>query len=173
MSAVAAPMAPPRSAAREALAALWARPHLRACLGVVALYLAAAVAGWLHLLPDAEAAVGGAQDPPSWHPATLLGTDLLGRSVLWRVLAGAQTAVTIGLATTALAVPFGTALGLAAGYFGGWVDAVVEWVYSVVVSVPDILLITAIATHIDVSPLPIAYEIAVISRMSGTDTTTE
>ena len=104
-----------------------------------------AARGWLHLLPDAEAAVGGAQEPPGWHLATLLGTDLLGRSVLWRVLAGTQTAVTIGLATTALAVPFGTALGLAAGYFGGWVDAVVNWVYSVVVSVPDILLITAIS----------------------------
>jgi len=145
MSALPATMGAPRPAALEALAALWRRPHTCACLLVVAAYALVAVLGWLHLLPDAEAAVGGAQDPPAWHLATLLGTDLLGRSVLWRVLAGAQTAVTIGLATTALAVPLGTALGLAAGYFGGWVDAVVDWVYSVVVSVPDILLITAIS----------------------------
>ena len=137
--------AKPRSAAVEALCALWSRPHIRACMVVLALYLLVAVAGYAHLLPDAEAAVGGSQDPPSWHLATLLGTDILGRSVLWRVIAGVQTAVTIGFATTALAVPFGTALGLAAGYFGGWVDAVVNWVYSVVVSVPDILLITAIS----------------------------
>ena len=135
----------PRSAAREALAALWRRPHIRACMLVVLAYLVVAVAGYAHLLPDHEASVGDAQQPPSWHLATLLGTDILGRSVLWRVLAGAQTAVTIGLVTTALAVPFGTALGLAAGYFGGWVDAVINWVYSVVVSVPDILLITAIS----------------------------
>jgi peptide/nickel transport system permease protein len=134
-----------RSAAREALAALWARPHTRGCLIVVALFLLAAIAGYAGLLPDAEAAVGGAQEPPGARLPLLLGTDLLGRSVLWRVLAGAQTAVTIGLATTALAVPFGTALGLAAGYFGGWVDAIVNWIYSVVVSVPDILLITAIS----------------------------
>ena len=135
----------PRSAAAEALRALWARPHIRACLIVVATYLLIAAAGYVHLLPDADAAVGGSQDPPSWHLATLLGTDILGRSVLWRVIAGVQTAVTIGLATTVLAVPFGTALGLAAGYFGGWVDATINWVYSVVVSVPDILLITAIS----------------------------
>ena len=135
----------PRSAAAEALRALWARPHIRACLVVVATYLLIAAAGYVHLLPDADAAVGGSQDPPSWHLATLLGTDILGRSVLWRVIAGVQTAVTIGLATTVLAVPFGTALGLAAGYFGGWVDAAINWVYSVVVSVPDILLITAIS----------------------------
>jgi len=135
----------PRSAAREALAALWRRPQARACLVVVALYLLAALAGSLHLLPDAEAAIGGPQEPPGRSPAFWLGTDLLGRSVLWRVLAGAQTAVTLGLATSALAVPLGTALGLAAGYFGGWVDALVNWIYSVVVSVPDILLITAIS----------------------------
>ena len=137
--------AQPRSAALEALLALWSRPHIRACMTVVGLYLLIAFAGYAPLLPGHEAAVGGSQDPPSWHPATLLGTDILGRSVLWRVLAGVQTAITIGAATTALAVPFGTALGLAAGYFGGWVDAVVNWVYSVVVSVPDILLITAIS----------------------------
>jgi ABC-type dipeptide/oligopeptide/nickel transport system permease subunit len=135
----------PRSAPAEALRALWSRPHIRVCMAIVGLYLLVAIAGYAHLLPDHEAAVGGAQDPPSWHPATLLGTDILGRSVLWRVLAGVQTAVTIGLATTALAVPFGTVLGLAAGYFGGWVDALVNWAYSVVVSVPDILLITAIS----------------------------
>ena len=135
----------PRSAAAEAVIALWRLPHIRACMIVVLLYALVAVLGYAHLLPDPEASVGGSQEPPSLHPARLLGTDILGRSVLWRVLAGAQTAVTIGLATTALAVPFGTALGLAAGYFGGWVDALVNWVYSVVVSVPDILLITAIS----------------------------
>jgi ABC-type dipeptide/oligopeptide/nickel transport system permease subunit len=135
----------PRSAASEALVALWRVPHIRACMIVLLLYLLVAVLGYAHLLPDHEASVGDAQEPPSLHLARLLGTDILGRSVLWRVLAGAQTAVTIGLVTTALAVPFGTALGLAAGYFGGWVDAVINWVYSVVVSVPDILLITAIS----------------------------
>ncbi len=135
----------PRSAATEALVALWRVPHIRACMIVLLLYLLVAVLGYAHLLPDHEASVGDAQEPPSLHLARLLGTDILGRSVLWRVLAGAQTAVTIGLVTTALAVPFGTALGLAAGYFGGWVDAVINWVYSVVVSVPDILLITAIS----------------------------
>ena len=145
MSDIVATPARTRSAATEALAGLWARPRVRACLIVVALYLLVAIAGYAHLLPDAEAAVGEAQQPPGWPLATLLGTDILGRSVLWRVLAGVQTAVTVGLVTTALAVPLGTALGLAAGYFGGWIDAAINWVYSVVVSVPDILLITAIS----------------------------
>ena len=160
------PYAKPRSAALEALLALWSRPHIRACMIVVGAFLLIAVAGYAHLLPDHEEAVGGSQDPPSWHPATLLGTDILGRSVLWRVLAGAQTAVTIGLATTALAVPFGTALGLAAGYFGGWVDAVVNWVYSVVVSVPDILLITAISYAMGKGIESMCFAIAATSWVS-------
>src|SRR5476651_2606306 len=156
----------PRSAAFEALRALWSRPNTRACLIVLALYLLAAVAGYAHLLPDAEASVGGSQDPPSWHPATLLGTDILGRSVLWRVLAGVQTAITIGLATTVLAVPFGTALGLAAGYFGGWVDALINWLYSVVQSVPDILLITAISYALGKGIESMCFAIAATSWVS-------
>ncbi len=130
----------------NALQYLWRRPQSRALHAV-----AAAVRGrrrWpamLGLLPTIDAVVGGSQDPPSWHWATLLGTDVLGRSVFYRVLSGAQTAMTIGLVTTALVIPVGTALGLAAGYFGGWVDAAINWLYSVVVSIPDILLITAIS----------------------------
>ena len=124
---------------------LWRGRQSRLCLLVLLMFAAIAVAGHLGFLPDHEANVGGSQDLPSWHWATLLGTDVLGRSVFYRVLAGAQTAVTIGFITTALVIPVGTALGLAAGYFGGWVDAFITWLYSVVVSIPDILLITAIS----------------------------
>ena len=128
-----------------ALQSLWRRPQSRVCLLLLMLYAAVAAAGHLGLLPDHEAIVGGSQDLPSWQWPTLLGTDVLGRSVFYRVLSGAQTAVTIGFITTALVIPFGTALGLMAGYFGGWVDAAINWLYSVVVSIPDILLITAIS----------------------------
>ena len=124
---------------------LWRGRQSRLCLLLLLAFAAIAIAGHAGLLPDHEANVGGSQDLPSWHWATLLGTDVLGRSVFFRVLAGAQTAVTIGFVTTVLVIPFGTALGLAAGYFGGWVDALITWLYSVVVSIPDILLITAIS----------------------------
>ena len=124
---------------------LWRKRQTRCCLIAIGVYLLVALAGYVHLLPDHEAAVGGSQEAPSLHWALLLGTDVLGRSVLFRILAGAQTAVTIGLVTTALVVPLGTALGLLAGYLGGWVDAFIMWLYSVVVSIPDILLITAIS----------------------------
>ncbi len=127
------------------LAALWRRHDARASLVVLCAFAVLATAGCAGWLPDAQAAVGGANETPGLHWATLLGTDVLGRSVFFRVLAGAQTAVTIGLATMALAVPFGLLLGLLAGWFGGWVDAAITWLYSVTVSIPDILLITAIS----------------------------
>ncbi len=130
---------------RAAWLSLWHRPQARVCLLVLLAYVAVALAGHAGLLPNAQAAVGGSQEAPAWRWSTLLGTDVLGRSVLYRVLAGAQTAVTIGFVTTLIVIPLGTALGLAAGWFGGWVDAFITWLYSVVVSIPDILLITAIA----------------------------
>lgn len=128
-----------------ALLSLWRRPQSRICLLLLLLYVGIAAAGHLSLLPDHEAIVGGSQDLPAWDWPMLLGTDVLGRSVFYRVLSGAQTAVTIGFVTTALVIPVGTALGLAAGYFGGWVDDAINWLYSVVVSIPDILLILAIS----------------------------
>lgn len=129
----------------QVLKSLWARPQPRLCLLVLALFAGIALAGYAGLLPDQEAPVGGSQDGPSWAWPLLLGTDVLGRSVFYRVLAGTQTAMTIGFLTTLLVIPFGTAMGLAAGYFGGKVDAFITWLYSVVVSIPDILLITAIS----------------------------
>ncbi|MGR3803205.1 ABC transporter permease [Marinibacterium profundimaris] len=59
----------------------------------------------------------------SWaHP---LGTDDLGRDLLSRILYGTRVSLFIGFATVALALVVGVALGLVAGYFGGWVDMVI------------------------------------------------
>src|SRR5262249_41791017 len=58
---------------------------------------------------------------PSW--AHWLGTDELGRDVLSRVLFGTRVSLTVGAIAVLLSVILGTAVGLAAGYWGGWVDA--------------------------------------------------
>lgn len=145
MKPVVTPAMKPESMALMVWRSLWRRPQSRVCLLLVLMYLGIALAGYTGLLPDHDTAVGGSMDGPAWSWPLLLGTDVLGRSVFYRVLAGAQTAVTIGFVTTALVIPIGTALGLAAAWFGGWVDAFITWLYTVVVSIPDILLITAIA----------------------------
>jgi peptide/nickel transport system permease protein len=54
----------------------------------------------------------------------LLGTDMLGRSVMAGIVYGARTSLLIALSATALAIALGAAIGAAAGYYGGWLDEV-------------------------------------------------
>jgi len=62
---------------------------------------------------------------PAWHPLSRwFGTDTLGRGLLGRCLLGGVISLTIGLGSAAIAVALGVAVGLVAGYRGGWVDAV-------------------------------------------------
>jgi len=79
--------------------------------------------------------------PSATHP---LGTDDLGRDVWARLLYGGRIDLLIGV--TAVIAPFilGSALGLLAGYLGGWVDAVIMRVLEVVVAFPFYVLIIAV-----------------------------
>jgi peptide/nickel transport system permease protein len=86
-----------------------------------------------------------------------LGTNYAGRDNLGQVVQGTRIAFEIGLLTSLIVVPLGFVLGALAGYFGRKVDTVIVYLYSVVDSVPGILLIMAIAYvargAIDRSPL--------------------
>ena len=75
----------------------------------------------------------------------LLGSDNLGRSVALRLLQGARIAMHVGLVASLLAVPFGTLLGLLAGYFGGRIDAVATWLCATVAAVPSAILVLAVS----------------------------
>jgi ABC-type dipeptide/oligopeptide/nickel transport system permease subunit len=61
--------------------------------------------------------------PPSWQFP--LGTDDLGRDLLSRVIHGTRISLFVGISTVLIALFFGVAPGLAAGYFGGWIDYVI------------------------------------------------
>ncbi len=76
---------------------------------------------------------------------TWLGTDNLGRSVGLRLAQGARIAFYVGILTSLIAIPLGALLGLLGGYFGGKVDAVVNWLCATVASMPGLLFILAIA----------------------------
>lgn len=82
--------------------------------------------------------------PPLEHPRShLLGTDKVGSDVLYRALKGIRTGLIIGGFTTLIAIPFAIFFGVVAGYFGGWVDDGVQYLYSTLASIPSILLIVA------------------------------
>jgi ABC-type dipeptide/oligopeptide/nickel transport system permease subunit len=86
--------------------------------------------------------VGASNLPPS--AEHLFGTDIFGRSVFTKVIRGTQIAMSVGLATSLIAIPIGVILGAFAGYFGGWVDDVITWLYTTFSSIPNIMLLISI-----------------------------
>jgi peptide/nickel transport system permease protein len=90
----------------------------------------------------------------------VLGTDKVGLDVLYLSLKSVRTGLIIGALTTLVMLPFAVMLGIMAGYFKGWVDDVIQYVYTTLNSIPGVLLIAAavlmmqvyIDTHPDLFP---------------------
>jgi peptide/nickel transport system permease protein len=83
-------------------------------------------------------------------PYHLLGTDLTGNDVLYQCLKSIRTAFVIGSLATLATLPLAVGLGLAAGYFRGWVDEAIQYLYTVLSSVPNVLLIAALVLMVQV-----------------------
>jgi peptide/nickel transport system permease protein len=72
------------------------------------------------------------------------GTDIFGRDVFTKVIHGTKIAMSVGLMTALIAIPIGVTLGSLAGYFGGWVDDLITWLYTTFSSIPNIMLLISI-----------------------------
>ena len=137
---------------------------VKLCLAILVLYFAAAIYG------EVEYHIARSNDktasynvvnlqarylpPLSWAPSSdssgdkeffLLGSDNLGRSVALRLMQGTRIAFHVGIMTSLIAIPLGVLLGLLGGYFKGWVDSIVVWISTTVVSMPGLLFILAIS----------------------------
>lgn len=73
----------------------------------------------------------------------VLGTDKVGQDVLYQTLKSIRTGLVIGTLTTLVTLPLAIGLGLLAGYFRGWVDDVIQYVYTTLNSIPWVLLVAA------------------------------
>ncbi len=86
----------------------------------------------------------------------VLGTDLGGTDVAYLSLKGIRTGVLLGTLATLIMLPIAVSLGVMAGYFKGWVDDVVQYLYTTLSSIPGILLIAAsvllFQVYIDLNP---------------------
>jgi peptide/nickel transport system permease protein len=110
-------------------------------------------AGRFHLICPAE---GGT--------LFLLGTDRLGRDMLSRILYGARVSLTVGLIGISISFLLGITIGGLAGYYGGWVDNLVQRSIEVIRSFPEIPLWLALSAILPVtwSPLLVYFGITVI-----------
>ena len=80
----------------------------------------------------------------------VFGTDRTGNDVLYQALKSVRTAFVIGSLATLATLPFAVAFGVAAGYYKGWVDEVIQYLYTTLSSVPNVLLIAACVLMVQV-----------------------
>ena len=80
----------------------------------------------------------------------VFGTDVTGNDVLYQTIKSIRTAFVIGSLATLATLPLAVVLGILAGYFKGWVDEAIQYLYSVLSSIPNILLIAACVLMVQV-----------------------
>src|SRR5690606_33954471 len=100
---------------------------------------------------------------------SLLGTDRQGRDMFTRIVYGAQISLTVGLAGVAMSLFIGTVLGVASGYYGGWIDEVIQRVIELVRAFPSIPLWMALSAALPTNwpPLQTYFAVTLILSLIG------
>ncbi|HEY7914607.1 MAG TPA: ABC transporter permease [Blastocatellia bacterium] len=102
-------------------------------------------------------------DPSMLHP---LGTDILGRDLLARLLYGSRVSLMVGLVATLVSLVIGVAYGAAAGYFGGKVDDVMMRIVDVLYSLPYIILVVILLALFERSLLLLFAALGAVSWLT-------
>ncbi len=117
-------------------------------LPVVIAVVAAVFAPWVAPQSPTASHLSARLMPPAWHAAgtraQVLGTDLLGRDVLSRLIWGARISLLIALSATVIGAAVGSLLGLVTGYYRGRVDRIVTKLIDVQLAFPFVLLAIAV-----------------------------
>lgn len=134
------------SLSQKAMKRLFKKKFILLCIVVIISYIVLALLSYLNITPDFQERIGTKYQPPTLDKFSLIfGADIFGRSILYKVIVGAKTAMTIGLVVTGISIPIGVLLGGLSGYYGGKVDAFIVWLYTTISSIPYILLIIGIS----------------------------
>jgi peptide/nickel transport system permease protein len=114
--------------------------------------LAAIFAQYITPYPDHVGAVvdfRNRHQPPSWEH--WFGTDNVGRDIFTRVIFGLQVSLTLAFVVLIIAVPFGTLMGLLAGYFGGWTETIIMRLTDIALAMPPLIMALAVAAVLEPS----------------------
>ncbi len=125
------------------------------------LALIATLAPWLAPYDPLAVNLPEALFPPS--SVHWLGTDPLGRDVLSRLIYGTRISLVIGFIAVGVAVVIGSAIGVIAGFFGGWLDSLLMRLVDTMLSFPSIFLLLAIIAIVE----PSIYTIMIVIGMTS------
>jgi len=136
-------------------------------LGIIlVLVLTAIFAPFVAPYDPTAGSLGDRLTPPSWQEggssAHILGTDVLGRDTLSRLIYGGRTSLAVAVIAILVAGSMGSLLGIAAGYLGGWVDIIIMRVVDLAFSFPTILLAMVLAVVFEPSFFNIILVISLV-----------
>ncbi len=134
---------------------------LAGCGIVALLFVISLFAPWLSPYDPGAIDLTNVLAPPSadhW-----FGTDPLGRDVFSRMIWGARISLKVGFVATGLAILIGTLLGALAGYYGGWVDAVIMRFVDIMLCFPTFFLILAVISFLE----PSIWNIMIVIGLTG------
>ncbi len=134
---------------------------------IMVLFLVTAVfAGFIAPYNPTEINLAKSLAPPFFQkggsPEHLLGTDLLGRDILSRLIYGARISLIVALISVFVSGSIGGMLGIIAGYKGGWVDSIISRAIDVFLGVPIILLALALAIILGASMINVALVLVLV-----------
>jgi ABC-type dipeptide/oligopeptide/nickel transport system permease subunit len=132
----------------EALRRLLSDPWAVVSFLIIVLYVVVALSAKLGFIAaDWQSEIGPSRAMPDFSQdwRYWLGLDIFGRSVSAKLIQGVYTALYVGLMSSLVSIPIGVVLGAVAGYFGGWMDDLITWFYTMISNIPEMLLLIAIA----------------------------
>jgi len=135
-----------------------------ALVGIIV--LAAFVGPWFVASPEAQNLRFGDLPPIGFGDSTvshLLGTDAIGRDILARTVFGLRSSIETAALALVVAAFFGVAVGLLAGYVGGWLDEIIMRIVDVQLAIPTIMLLLLVVSIVEPSFVTVVGTLALLA----------